>query len=138
MKPSVRPARERWSTLLSAPRRLSTILGLLALILVFYLLAPDRFLSPANIVTIVKQGAVLTILASGLTIVLVMGEFDLSIGAVASLGGMLATGFMVNQGLGTPLALIGALLGGGAVGLANGLVVTRLRVNAFIATLARG
>ena len=71
--------------------------------------------------------------------VLVVGEFDLSIGYAASFAGVLVTGLIANQGLPIPVGhrLI-ALILGAAIGAVNGLLVTKARVNAVVATLGVG
>jgi ribose transport system permease protein len=66
-----------------------------------------------------------------------VGEFDLSVGAVASLGGVVAALLAVRL-VPVPVAFLAAVLAGGLVGLVNGLVVTRFRVLSFITTLAMG
>jgi ribose transport system permease protein len=96
------------------------------------------FLSPNNLLSIVNQSALTAIIACGLTLVLVVGEFDLSIGYAASLAGVLVTGFIVNQGLPIAIAVILTVLIGGGIGGVNGLLVTKARVNAVVATLGVG
>ncbi len=118
--------------------RYGTIGALIVLVVVFSLLRPDAFLQFATVVNILQQSAVLTVVAIGLTICMVMFEFDLSIGFMASLGGVLATGLMAFSGLPWQLAVLATLGFGALIGLVNGIVVTQLRVAAFIATLAMG
>ena len=118
--------------------RYGTVVALAGLVLVFSVLRPAAFVQFATFVNILQQSAVLTVLAVGLTICMVMLEFDLSIGNMASLGGVLAAGFMAFAGFPWPLAIVLALSAGALVGLVNGLVVTQLRVSSFIATLAMG
>jgi ribose transport system permease protein len=118
--------------------RFGAVVALLLLIVLFTVLRPEQFLSSANIVSILGQVAVVGIMALGLTATLIMLEFDLSIGWVGSLAGMLVCGWMANNGMPVPLAILLALAVGAGIGLANGLVVTGLGVNAFIGTLAMG
>lgn len=118
--------------------RYGTIGALVALVVVFSILRPDAFLQFATLINILQQSAVLTVVAIGLTICMVMFEFDLSIGFMASLGGVLATGLMAFAGLPWPVAVLATLAFGALIGLVNGIVVTQLRVAAFIATLAMG
>ncbi len=84
------------------------------------------------------QNVPVTIVALGLVMCLSAGQFDLSVASMATLSVFLTVGFSVNQGL--PLVLIIAIVMcvGAAGGLLNGFLVVRVRVNAFIATLATG
>ena len=94
----------------------------------------ERFLSPINVNNILMQGAVMTVIAIGMTYVIVCGGFDLSVGSVAALSGCVAAAVMLETNI--VLGLAAGLAVGAAVGLINGLIVTRLDVNPFIATLA--
>ncbi|MEC7490787.1 MAG: ABC transporter permease [Pseudomonadota bacterium] len=96
-------------------------------------LLSDRFLSPININNILMQGAVMTVIAVGMTFVIIGGGFDLSVGSAVALSGVAATWVMLETNI-----LFGLLAGigiGALVGLVNGLIVTKLDVNPFIATL---
>jgi ribose transport system permease protein len=115
-----------------------TLAGLVAMIVGFSLAAPRAFPTVSNFINILNQVSLTAIIAGGLTLPLAVGEFDLSIGYGASLAGVLATGFMVNQRLPVLLAIAVALLVGVAVGLVNGLIVTKAGVNALITTLGTG
>ncbi len=116
-----------------------TLLAMALMIVIFATSVPNgAFLTTNNLLNIVNQSALTAIIASGLTIVLIVGEFDLSSGFLASLAGVLVTGMMVNQGLAIPLAILATLAVGALVGTANGLVVAKARVNAVVATLGIG
>lgn len=116
-----------------------TLIAMAIMIVIFASMVPNGiFLTTNNLLNIINQSALTAIIASGLTMVLVVGEFDLSIGYAASLAGILVTGLMAKQGLPMPLAILATLLIGGAVGSANGLLVTKARVNAVVATLGLG
>ena len=116
-----------------------TLIAMAIMIAIFAMMVPNGiFLTTNNLLNIVNQSALTAIIASGLTMVLVVGEFDLSVGYAASLAGILVTGLMAKQGLAMPLAILVTLLIGGAVGSANGLLVTKARVNAVVATLGLG
>ena len=73
-----------------------------------------------------------------MTFPLVAGDFDLSIGYVTSFVCVLVVGLIANQSLSVPAALAIVLVFGALIGLVNGLIVTKLGVNAFIATLGTG
>ena len=98
----------------------------------------DIFLTTGNMVDVLSDVAIGAIIACGLTVPLIINEFDLSVGYVGSFAGVLVTGFLVKQGLPLPLAIVGALLLCAVVGVANGLIVTKARVNSFVATLGTG
>jgi ribose transport system permease protein len=104
----------------------------------FAVLQPDTFLTTDNFTAVLTQSAPLAVVAFGLTVVLVMGDFDLSIAAMASLGGAVAVALMSQQGVAWPLAVLVALLVGVAAGAANGLLTAYANASSFIVTLAAG
>ncbi len=115
-----------------------TIIGLVAMIVVLSIAAPGTFLSTSNFVNVLTQNSLIAIVACGLTLPLVVGEFDLSVGYQASFAGVLCVGLMTNQGLPIPVAILLGVAAGLGAGLVNGLLVTQLGVNALIATLGTG
>lgn len=115
-----------------------TIIGLVAMIVILSIAAPGTFLSTSNFVNVLTQNSLIAIVACGLTLPLVVGEFDLSVGYQASFAGVLCVGLMTNQGLPIPLAIALGVGAGIVAGLVNGLLVTQLGVNALIATLGTG
>ncbi len=117
--------------------RYGTVAAALVIFMAFAL-ASDRFLSVNNISNILIQISVLMIVSSGLTFAVASGEFDLSVGQVASLSGVLVAGLMIWAALPVALAIPLAVLAGVAIGVVNGLLVTRLRIPSLIATLAMG
>nr|WP_240157190.1 ABC transporter permease [Pseudonocardia broussonetiae] len=131
--PPTGPARGRELLLLLS--RYGTLVGLVLMLAVFSWTA-DSFLSGSNVANVLKASAAMGVVSIGLTIVLVLGDFDLSIGYTATAAGMLAAGTAQTYGMAGGTA---AALGFGlAVGVVNGLVVTRLGVSAFITTLGVG
>jgi simple sugar transport system permease protein/ribose transport system permease protein len=107
-------------------------------IFVGFAFASDRFLSVGNISNILVQISVLMVVSSGLTVAVSSGEFDLSVGQVASLSGVLVAGLMIWAGLPVAAAIALSILAGVAIGVVNGLLVTWLRIPSLIATLAMG
>ena len=91
-----------------------------------------------NFTNVLNQASLAMILAGGLTLAVIVGELDLSVGFAASLHGILVTGFIVHDKLPIPLAVLLVLGAGALIGLINGLIVTKLRVNSVIATLGTG
>ncbi|MDQ3558707.1 MAG: ABC transporter permease [Pseudomonadota bacterium] len=111
------------------------VIGALALlVLLFYAMEP-AFLSDRNIRAIFTVVSFIGIIAIGQTILLVNGEFDLSVGSVAGLSAVCSAKLMTGVALPVPVAILGGILIGAAVGLLNGVVVVRLRIPAFIQTL---
>ena len=103
-----------------------TLMAMGLMLLIFSIAVPDNgFLNSDNLINILNQSSLTAIIASGLTVVLVVGEFDLSIGYVASLAGVLVTGLIAKQGLSMLVAILVTLAVGVAIGSINGLVVQR-------------
>jgi ribose transport system permease protein len=116
--------------------RLGPALGLVAVILVFSILtgAPARYLSGFNLRIVLSQSAIVAVGAIGMTMIIVGGGIDLSVGASIALTGVVAA-LGIADGWPPSIAVVAAILIGGAIGVTNGLLVTRLRVVPFIATL---
>ncbi|MGZ8848140.1 MAG: ABC transporter permease [Pyrinomonadaceae bacterium] len=116
--------------------RLGPLLGLLLVIAIFAILIgnPERYLSPKNFRIVLSQTVIVAIGAIGMTIVIISGGIDLSVGSAIALTGVIAA-LGINAGWSTTAALAAGILVGGIVGLANGIAITRLKVVPFIATL---
>lgn len=106
---------------------------LLALIFAVMGLAAPGFLNTYNLTAILKNVSLNALAATGFTLVMIAGQLDLSIGTSLTLGGMMAIGLQPALGWGGSIAV--ALACGVAVGLVNGLLVAKARVDSFIATL---
>lgn len=120
--------------------RYGTLVSLIALLIVFSAARPDVFPTINNLLNIMNQISILGTMAFGLTVCLVMGLFDLSIAAMATLGGYVATFLLVQypDTISVPVAVLISLGVAAAIGVANGLIVSYLGISAFIATLATG
>lgn len=118
--------------------RYGTIIGLLAMILTFSILSPHAFPTVNNFTNVLNQASLAMIIAGGLTLAVVVGELDLSIGFAASLHGILITGLVVHDKLPIPLAVVIVIALGAVIGLVNGFIVTKVKVNSVIATLGVG
>lgn len=114
---------------------LPVVIGIIVIWVVFFLLN-ERFLSPLNITNLVLQMAGAGTIAVGITLVLLLGEIDLSVAQVSGLTAAIMAVVNVNQGLPGPVAILAALVAGLAIGLFNGFWVTRFRVPSFVVTLA--
>ncbi|TIW07174.1 MAG: ABC transporter permease, partial [Mesorhizobium sp.] len=118
--------------------RYGTIIGLLVMILVFSFLSPHAFPTYNNFINVLSQASLAMIIAGGLTMAVIVGELDLSVGYAASLHGVLVTGLIVANHLPIPVAVLIELALGALIGVVNGLIVTKLKVNSVIATLGVG
>ena len=116
-------------------RKWGTLLGLLLLVIAFSILKPDVFPSLRNVRNIIEQVSILAIISSMVTLVMVTGDFDLSVGTLASLCGVIVADLMV-RGLGIVPSILLALLAGALGGLLNGILVAYGGLSAFVATLA--
>ena len=108
----------------------------LALIWAAFYAANDRFLSATNLTNLVLQIAAVGTIATGLVLVLLLGEIDLSAGVVSGLCAAVMAILHVKQGWGPLPALLAGLVAGAAIGTFHGLWITRLRVPSFVVTLA--
>ena len=117
------------------PEQYGTILFFLAFFLFVSIKKGGVFLSFDNIFLAMAQNGQLAFIAVAATITLITGQFDLSLGAVAGFAAVLTAGLTSIQGLPIWLAIIVTVVVGALVGLVNGLLVTKLRINVFIATL---
>ncbi|MCD7898087.1 MAG: ABC transporter permease [Planctomycetaceae bacterium] len=114
-------------------RKFSAFFGLILLCLILTLLS-DAFLKTTNIRNILSQVAVISVMAAGATFVILTGGIDLSVGSILGLCGVLAAG--VLKWSGSPaLAIAACLFVGLACGVANGYLVSFLKLPPFVATL---
>ncbi len=112
--------------------RYGTFTALILITLAFGLFVP-KFASFSNIMTLLIQISMLSIVASGLTAVFVAGELDISTGAVVSLGGILGAYLMNNQ-ISPAAAIVATLMVGVVFGVVNGFIVGYLRIPALLGT----
>ncbi|MGY1750892.1 ABC transporter permease [Modestobacter sp. SYSU DS0511] len=112
-----------------------TLIALVALIVLFGVLRPGAFLSFGNVRNILEQIAILAIIASAQTMVMVVGAFDLSVGVTATLSGA-TTAALLIAGVPIPLAILAGLGAGTLVGMVNGFLVAYMKLSPFVATLA--
>ncbi|MDR2076502.1 MAG: ABC transporter permease [Desulfovibrio sp.] len=109
--------------------------SIFAFLLVFLLasLWVPRFFSPGNLSTLLLQASILIILSIGMSLVIIAGGIDLSMGGVLSMCGVIMA-LCLSQGMHVLAAILVGLACGGLFGLLNGFFVTRMKVPAFIAT----
>ena len=117
----------------------------LIILLIFFSITADNFMSAGALLTVAKHVALYGILAIGMTYVIITGGIDLSVGSVAGLAGMIAGG-LIQEGLtlkmfgvtlyfSVPMIVLITVLLGALMGMLNGIVITKFNVAPFIATL---
>ncbi|WP_094243829.1 ABC transporter permease [Tetragenococcus halophilus] len=115
-------------------RRLGPLLALVVLIILVTVMNPS-FITPNNLLNLLRQSSVNALIAFGMTFVIITGGIDLSVGSILALSGALTAG-LIAGGIPSIVAIIGGAFLGGLMGLFNGFLVTKGKVAPFIATLA--
>jgi ribose transport system permease protein len=115
-------------------RQSGTLVGFLLIIFFFTIKLPDTFLTARNLLNISQQLSMLAVVAATMTIVMVMNDFDLSVGSMASLSGIVAA-MIFTADFPVWLGLTAALLVGFIGGLFNGFLVSVVGILPFVATL---
>ena len=131
---SVMPTTRKWK-LPAFSRELGLVGAIVFLLVLFSILYPQSFFSLENFKMVLRNLAFEAILATGIMLLMIGGTFDLSVGAIASMIGVVTGWLMQRAGLPAPIAIGTGLLAGAAAGCLNGLIVAKVRVNALIATL---
>lgn len=111
----------------------AAVVGLVLVFIVFSALTPE-FFTGGNISDLLVAASILVVLAAGQTFPIAVGGIDLSIGSTLPWAGVLL-GLGTEHHLGLPLSIVAAIAGAGVVGLLNGLIITKVRINDFIVTL---
>ena len=117
-------------------KKLQRLLPFLTLVLLCIALtiATPHFLTAVNLASVARQTAVINIMALGMTLVIVSGGIDLSVGSVLAVAGLFGT-MAIKDGISIPLAILIGIFAGTVCGLLNGLMITRLKIDPFIVTL---
>jgi len=118
---------------LSLVKKNIPILGLL-LIMLFISIIQPRFLSSYNIISVLRQASINGLLAFGLTIVIISGGIDLSVGSTLAVSSMVMA-LSIKAGVPAFPAVLVSLLVGSAIGVINGLLISKGKLQPFIATL---
>jgi ribose transport system permease protein len=109
--------------------------GFYVIVLIYFsIAAAPYFFTSSNAVNILSNISVIGIVTLGQALVLIAGGFDLSVAGTVPLGGVIFT-ILINRDLSIPEAWVLAVLGGCGIGLANGLIVTRVGINPLVTTL---
>jgi D-xylose transport system permease protein len=112
------------------------VLIVLAVIWVIFALANDRFLTAINLTNLTLQIAAIGTISVGVVLVLLLGEIDLSVGAVSGLAAAVMAVLNVKHGWNPYLAIAAGIATGAVIGLFQGTISTRLEIPSFIVTLA--
>lgn len=123
------------------PEEFGIFLGFVAIYLIFALLCgKEGFLSLGNTLNIARQISMITIIAIGMTFVIISGGIDLSVGSTVAMTGVLAAMILSatggKAGGNLPLAFAGALIAGVLIGAFNGFIIAQFKVPPFIVTLS--
>ena len=111
-----------------------TIIAGIIVVIIFSVLRPDAFFTLSNFINISKQISLLVIIALGATLAMSVGEFDLSVGALASLGGVVAAKLAV-AGMPLIVCFLAPVVLCFVVGWVNGWLITKFKILSFITTL---
>lgn len=125
--PRERPSRREWV------ERLLPFASVAALFIILSISTP-YFLTLSNLSSVCRQTAVINIIALGMTLIMISGGIDLSVGSVMGFAGICGT-MLLQAGYPLLPSILGAMLAGAAWGLLNSLLITFLKVSPFIATL---
>lgn len=109
------------------------LIGLIVFSIIVSIINP-RFLSQANILNVLRQTSINSIIAIGMTFVILTGGIDLSVGSILALCGAVMA-FWINSGINSVIALIITLFLGLIFGIINGIFVAKMKLQAFIVTL---
>jgi D-xylose transport system permease protein len=112
------------------------VVFVLAIVWVIFGLAHDRFLSAVNLTNLALQIAAIGTISCGVVLVLLLGEIDLSVGAVSGFTASVMAVLSVKNGWNPYLAMLAALAAGAAIGAFQGTISTRLLIPSFVVTLA--
>ena len=121
----------RWSSMLS---RYGAVLGLVVVYGLFAIVGPESFSSTQNLETVARQTTIVGTAALGMTLVIIAGGIDLSVGSMIALGTVVIAA-LLQAGVSPLLAAVAGIAVGALCGFINGVLITRLRVVPFIVTL---
>lgn len=122
--------------LINFTRRNSGILIGLLFMIVFLILTQPAFLKVSNLTNVIRQISVNILLACAMTLVIIIGGIDLSVGSIIAISGCLSAGFITFNNMNSVAAILLAILIGTIVGGLNGIMISRTKIPPFIVTLA--
>jgi ribose transport system permease protein len=112
-----------------------TLVGSFLLLCIIFTTQSENFLTLANLENITKQLAVVGVVSIGMTVVLISGGVDLSVGSVAALSGVVTSILWIETGIPLALSAVLGLLSAALIGFLNGFMVTFMKINPLITTL---
>lgn len=136
--PIIEPRRRRRISLARVVEVNGLLLLMILLIVVYSILLPDTFPTQLTLRAVLQASSTVAFLAVAEAIVIASGQFDLSIGYVLDICGVLAIGLLDRNHLQWPLMVVLVLLLGAGVGFVNGILVQFAKIDSFIATLGLG
>jgi ribose transport system permease protein len=129
----------RWRRIgAAAGQKYALLVVFAAIVALFSALNPEVFATGANAQTIASTQATVALLALAAMLPLIVGQFDISVGYQFGLAQGLAAHLIINEGLPAGAAVLIVLAAGATIGLTNGLLVAKLQLNSFVATLGVG
>lgn len=130
-----KPAKPSGRNLGQAKQMLLAFASLIAMIVIFSALKPDAFMATDNFMAILQSTAVIGVMAIAVTFVIITSGIDLSVGVLMTFTAVMAGVFMTNWGWPLAIGVPATILVGALTGMASGLIITKLKVAPFIATL---
>lgn len=115
-------------------RRYQSIIGLVIFSVIIALMN-DRFMTFSNVLNILRQTSINSIIAAGMTFVILTGGIDLSVGSTLAFSGAIAA-MLIGKGVNPVIAVLAALMIGTAIGMLNGVIISKGKLQPFIVTLA--
>ncbi|MCU9613127.1 ABC transporter permease [Caldibacillus lycopersici] len=112
------------------------ILIFFIVLFIFLSIFANGFLSVDNLINVTRQVSVMGIVAVGMTLIIITGGIDLSVGSILAASGCLSAYMMVNAGIDPVTASLMGILLGSVIGLINGFMITKISIPPFVATLA--
>jgi len=113
------------------------LLAILIIVALLSIMTPN-FATSYNIGTLIRQISFIAMVAFGQTLVLITAGIDLSVGAVAGLCAMISSWLMINTGIDPYICIVIGIMSGALIGSINGFFISKVKINAFIVTLAVG
>lgn len=113
----------------------ASLAAFVGLFIAFSLITTDLFLAKPTFVSIASLAADIGIVSIGVTLLMIGGHFDLSVGSVVGLSSFVGVSLVSDLGLPAPFAIIGTLVAAALIGLVNGIIVVATRLHSFIVTL---
>lgn len=128
--------KEAWRKLAQGESGALLVILMVVVIWTFFQLQNNRFLSAGNLTNLMLQQAAVATISIGVVLILLLGEIDLSVGAVSGFCASVMAVLISQRGVSPALAVVIALMVGALIGLFNGFMVTRFRIPSFVVTLA--